>query len=331
MSTGDFVRNRDANLRATDRIDAIRNVVGDSNVALLDANKMAQRLMGDTIYANVLMLGAAWQRGLVPLSLEAIMRAIELNGVEVENNKQAFTWGRVAADHPEHVEDLAVTQELTVPETLDRIVERRAAFLADYQDEALARRYTTLTDKAHEAELEAGGDGRFAKAVAKSSFKLLSYKDEYEVARLHTQTGFLESVRRDFGDKARVRFHLAPPILNSKTDARGRPRKREFGAWMIPVLRLLASMRGLRGTRLDPFGMTAERRMERRLILEFENRVEELLGALNGGNLDLATEIVSLYMDIRGYGPVKEEAIEDVRTRVANKINTLATMDQQAA
>ncbi len=331
MSTGDFVRHRDASLHAADRVDAIRNVVGESNLTLLNANKMANRLMGDTIYANVLMLGAAWQQGLVPVSHEAIMRAIELNGVEVENNKQAFTWGRVAADHPEHVEDLAVTQELRAPETLDRIVERRAAFLVDYQDEALSRRYTALVEKARDAESDVGGDGRFAKAVAKSYFKLLSYKDEYEVARLHTQTGFLESLQRDFGDKARVRFHLAPPLLNSKTDARGRPRKREFGAWMIPVMRLLASLRGLRGKRFDPFGMTAERRMERALIFEFENRVEQLLGALDAPNLDLATEIVSLYMDIRGYGPVKEEAVEDVRTRVANKINTLATMEHKAA
>ena len=331
MSTGDFVRNRDANLRAGDRIAAIRNVVGESNLTLLDANKMSRRLMGDTIYANVLMLGAAWQQGLVPVSLESLMRAIELNGVEIENNKRAFTWGRVAADHPEHVEDLAVTQELAAPETLERIVERRAAFLVDYQDRDLAQRYTAFIDKVHDAELEAGGDSRFAKAVARSYFKLLSYKDEYEVARLHTQTGFLESVRRDFGTSARVRFHLAPPILNSGKDARGRPRKREFGAWMIPVFRLLASLRRLRGSRFDPFGGTAERRMERALILEFENRVEQLLGALDAANLDLATEIVSLYMDIRGYGPVKEQAIEEVRTRVANKINTLATMDQRAA
>ena len=331
MSTGDFVRNRDANLRTTDRVDAIRNVVGESNLAVLDANKMAQRLLGDTIYANVLMLGAAWQQGLVPVSHAAMMRAIELNGVEVEKNKQAFTWGRVAADNPEHVEDLAVTQKLAAPESLERILERRARFLVGYQDEALAARYRALVDKARDVELDAGGDGRFAKAVAKSYFKLLSYKDEYEVARLHTQTGFLESVKRDFGDQARVRFHLAPPILNAATDARGRPRKREFGTWMIPVFRLLASLRRLRGTRLDPFGMTAERRMERALIAEFENRVEQLLGALDATNLDLATEIVGLYMDIRGYGPVKEQAVDHVRTRIANKINTLATMEQRAA
>ena len=331
MSTGDFVRHRDVSLRAPDRIDAIRDVVGEGNLSLLDANKMAGRLVGDTIYANVLMLGAAWQQGLVPVSHGAIMRAIELNGVEVEKNKQAFTWGRVAADHPEHVEDLAVTQEVRVPETLERIVERRARFLVEYQDEALSRRFTDLVDRAREAELEAGGDGRFAKAVARSYFRLLSYKDEYEVARLHTQTGFLESLKRDWGDGARVRFHLAPPILSGRNDARGRPRKREFGAWMVPVLRLIASMRRLRGTRFDPFGMTAERRMERRLILEFENRVEELLGALATENLDLATEIAGLYLDIRGYGPVKEEAVEDVRTRVANKINTFATMEQRAA
>ena len=331
MSTGDFVRHRDADLRAAERIAAIRDVVGDTNLTLLDANKMARRLMGDTIYANVLVLGAAWQQGLVPISLQAIMRAIELNGVEIDKNKQAFTWGRVAADHPEHVEDLAVTQELRAPETLERIVERRVAFLADYQDESLGRRYRGLVDKARDAELEAGGNGSFAEAVAKSYFKLLSYKDEYEVARLHTQKDFLESVKRDFGAEAKLRFHLAPPFLNSTTDARGRPRKREFGGWMIPVFRLLAAMRGLRGTRLDPFGLTRERRTERALIAELENLVEQLLGALSAANLELATEIVGLYMDIRGYGPVKEQAVEEVRTRVANKISTLATMEQRAA
>ena len=168
-------------------------------------------------------------------------------------------------------------------------------------------------------------------AVAKSYFKLLAYKDEYEVARLHTQTGFLESVKRDFGNKAKVRFHLAPPILNSEVDARGRPRKKEFGAWMIPAFRILASMRRLRGTAFDLFGKTAERRMERALIAEFEQRLDQLLAALEPENLELATEIVALYMDIRGYGPVKEEAVEDVRVRVANKLSSLATMEKQAA
>ena len=265
------------------------------------------------------------------MSHDALMRAIELNGVEIEKNKQAFAWGRVAAHHPEHIEDLVFADAQPVDESLDDAIERRAAFLTDYQDEHLARRFRDLVESARSAESNAGGDGEFAMAVAKSYFKLLAYKDEYEVARLHTQTGFLESVKRDFGGKAKVRFHLAPPILNRKLDARGRPLKKTFGAWMIPGFRMLAAMRRLRGTAFDLFGKTAERRMERALIAEFEQRLEQLLSALEPGNLELATEIVGVYMDIRGYGPVKEQAAEEVRVRVANKLSSLASMEKEAA
>jgi indolepyruvate ferredoxin oxidoreductase len=331
IATGDFARQRDADLRASDRIAAIGNVVGVNNLHTLDANSMSARLMGDTIYSNVMLLGAAWQRGLVPVTLDALMRAIELNGVEVENNQQAFTWGRVAADHPEHVEDLYTHDTPAVDASLDAIVKRREEFLVDYQDAALAQRYRDLVEQAKSAEHDVSGDGRLAEAVARSYFKLLSYKDEYEVARLHTRTGFIESVKHDFGDKARVRFHLAPPMLNRKHDARGRPLKKQFGAWIIPVMRILASMKRLRGTAFDPFGMTAERRMERAMIREFEHRIEQLLAALTRDNIDAIVEIIELYMDIRGYGPVKDDAMEDVRIRVAHRISALASVDQKAA
>ena len=331
MSTGDFVKSRDADLRATDRIAAISEVVGNDNLETLDANRIAEKLMGNTIYANVLLLGAAWQQGLVPVTLSALMRAIELNGVEVDKNKEAFTWGRVAADNPEHVDDLISHDRSPEDESLDAMIERRGAFLIDYQDVALAQRYRDLVENARSAEDKIGGDGRLTAAVARSYFKLLSYKDEYEVARLHTQTGFLDAVKRDFGANAKIRFHLAPPLLNRETDARGRPRKKEFGAWMIPVFRVLAAMRRLRGTNFDIFGMSPERRTERALIREFEQLIEQLLGALQPENLDLVTEIVTLYMDIRGYGPVKDQAVEDVRIRVANKISSLATSERQAA
>ena len=331
IATGDFARQRDADLRASDRIAAIGNVVGVDNLHTLDANRMSERLMGDTIYANVMLLGAAWQQGLVPVTLDALMRAIELNGVEVENNRQAFTWGRIAADHPEHIEDLFMHDAPVVDASLDAVVERREEFLTDYQDAALAKRYRDLVDQARSAERDVGGDGRLAAAVARSYFKLLSYKDEYEVARLHTRTGFLDSVKREFGGKARIRFHLAPPMLNRKQDARGRPLKRQFGAWIIPVMRILASMKRLRGTAFDPFGMTAERRMERALIREFEQRIEQLLAALTRDNIDAIIEIIELYMDIRGYGLVKDDAAEDVRMRVASRISSLASVAQKAA
>ena len=201
-------------------------------------------------------------------------------------------------------------------EDLDHIVERRADFLIGYQDQALADRYVALVSRVRSVEQDLGGKDELSEAVARSYFKLLSYKDEYEVARLHTQTGFLEAVRSDFGKNAKLRFHLAPPLLNSKRDARGRPRKKEFGAWMVPAFRVLSGMRRLRGSKLDLFGLTAERRMERALIVEFEQTVDQLLSVLSADNLHDAATVIRMYMDIRGYGPVKEQAVEEVRSKV---------------
>jgi indolepyruvate ferredoxin oxidoreductase len=313
MPTADFVQYRDASLRVADRVQAIRNVVGGDHVDTLDANALAEKLLGNTIFANVLLLGAAWQKGLVPVGLDALLRAIELNGIEVEKNKQALGWGRLAAADLGRVKGLA-DGEAPAAETLEQMIDHRAAFLVGYQDQALADRYTALLARVREVTR----DSSFAEAVARSYFKLLSYKDEYEVARLHTGTGFLDSVREAYGDNARVRFHLAPPLLSRGKDSRGRPLKKTFGGWLRFPMRLLASMRRLRGTPFDPFGRTAERRMERALIVEFENLVDELLPRLNDDNGAEAADLVGLYLDIRGYGPVKEQAVNDVRARIAS-------------
>ena len=329
MATGDFVRHRDANLRADVRLDAIRDSV--HQLSAIDANRFATELMGDTIYANVLLLGFAWQSGLIPVSLKALTRAIELNGVKVDDNKRAFAWGRIAAADPAQIESVIRDEPAKSDATLDELVERRANFLTDYQNAALADRYTQLVGRVREAESSIDGGEELATAVAKSYFKLLSYKDEYEVARLHTQTGFLESLRRDFGGKAKIHFHLAPPLLNAGLDARGRPRKKEFGAWMIPAFRVLAKFRGLRGTALDLFGLTAERRMERELIGEFEDLVNQILSALNKDSHAAATEIAAAFMDIRGYGLVKIQAAKDVRTRVENLLNAYLNPVSKAA
>lgn len=330
MMTGDFVRHRDANLRADDRISAIRNAVGDNNLSTIDANGLAQQLMGDTIYANVLLLGYAWQKGLVPVSLNALMRAIELNNVAVENNKRVFLCGRIAAADPQKL------GELTNPvnksdETLDAMIARRRAFLIDYQNEALAERYEQFLQKVRATESGLTESDELTRAVAKSYFKLLSYKDEYEVARLHTRKEFLASVRNEFGSKAKLRFHLAPPLLNTGMDARGRPRKKEFGGWMLHMFRLIAPLRVLRGTAFDVLGLSAERRMERELIVEFEQLIDDLLPALREDRLQEATEIVALYMNIRGYGPVKEEAAKLVRGQVAERLQNLLSVSAEAA
>ena len=311
MLTGDFVQDRDASLRASDRVAAISAAIGEQNLHTIDANRLAERLMGDTIYSNVIMVGCAWQQGLIPVSLAALLRAIELNGIKIEENKQAFTWGRIAAHNAAAIERILDGSSHEV-ETLDRMVERRQAFLNDYQDKALADRYVALVNRAREAESAVSDDNKLATAIAKSYFRLLSYKDEYEVARLHTDENFLAGLRRDYGDRAKLRFHLAPPILNGKRDARGRPLKKEFGAWILPLFRLLASLKKLRGTAFDIFGYTAERRMERQLIATFEDTVEDILLHLEPNTIEQACGHIGAYLDIRGYGPVKEEAVRKV-------------------
>jgi indolepyruvate ferredoxin oxidoreductase len=335
MSTADFVKFRDASLKASDRVEAIRNIVGKQNLTTIAANHLAESLLGNTIYSNVLMVGYAWQSGLLPVSLDAMLRAIELNGVAVEHNKEAFGWGRIAAADAQFVQEQIADPQQTVEgiESLDEIICRRADFLVDYQDQALSDRFSGLVERVHRAENAVNGGGRLAltEAVARSYFKTLACKDEYEVARLHTASGFLERVRKEFGNKAKLRFHLAPPILSRSVDLRGRPRKREFGAWMIPAFRLLAGLRRLRGTPLDLFGLSGERRLERALIDEYERNIEVLLEHLSLHNIDLAVEIVNEYLEIRGYGPVKEEAAENARKQIESKLAGYRQVTSQAA
>jgi len=331
MPTGDFVRRRDADLHAAERVRAIADVVGEPNLAALDANGLARKLMGDTIYSNVIMVGAAWQSGLVPVSLEALERAIELNGIKVDENLRAFTWGRIAAARPASLRDLAGDPEPAVVETVDAMIARRRDFLVDYQAHALADRYVAFVDKVRAAEAEISKDDGLTRAVVHSYFRLLSYKDEYEVARLHAGTGFIDSLRKASGTGTRLRFHLAPPLLASGRDARGRPRKREFGAWIIPVFRVLAGLRRLRGTPFDIFGYTAERRMERALIRDFEQTLDRLLARLDADSLDAIIRIVGHYGDIRGYGPVKEQSVREARQSIREELDGLDARVARAA
>ncbi len=317
MPTADFVRDRDATLRADERVEAVRGAVNE--LATVPANRLAAKLLGDTIYANVLTLGMAWQKGLVPVSLAAIQRAIELNGVQVEKNRAAFDWGRLAAEDPGYVASLL--PEPAHDETLDEIIERRREFLVGYQDERLAERYTALVARVRAAEEEVSpGSTALGTAIARSYFKLLAYKDEYEVARLHTRTGFAEKVAEQFEGDYKFNYHMAPPLLSAGVDARGRPRKRAFGPWLTPALRMMARLKWLRGTPIDPFGFSGERRMERELIGEFENLVERLLNGLNEQRLGAAATIAAMPMEIRGFGPVKIDAARRVRTGIESAL-----------
>ncbi|CUH81939.1 indolepyruvate ferredoxin oxidoreductase family protein [Tropicibacter naphthalenivorans] len=305
MPTGDLVQNRDADLNAGTRLEAIAAATGGVNT--LDANALSEALLGETVFANVMMLGAAWQAGLVPLSLDALTRAIDLNGVKPDLNKRAFAWGRIAVLDRAAVEDAA---GLTAPaaQTLDEQIARRAAFLTDYQDAGWAKTYRTEVDRIRLAETRVSGTpGPLTEAAMTGLFKLMSYKDEYEVARLHTQMGFLEGLKDRFDGDFTVTHHLAPPMLPGK-DARGRPRKRAFGPWIRPAMRLLAQGKRLRGTAFDPFGQTEERRMERALIAAYRDLIGKLADRLTKESLPEAVALLGSVTAVRGFGPVKQEA-----------------------
>jgi len=279
--------------------------------------------MGDSIATNPFMLGYAYQKGLVPVSAEALERAIELNNVAVEANKLAFLWGRRAAHDFSSVE-AAVRRAAPEPAShdiardLDDIVARRSDYLTAYQDAAYAGRYRTMIGRVRHAEAErAKGRTGLAEAVARSYFKLLAYKDEYEVARLYTDGEFRRRLEEQFEGDYRIEFNLAPPLLAERDPATGHLRKRSFGPWMMGAFRLLARLKGLRGTAFDPFGRTAERRAERRLIGEYEAVVDELIAGLDGDRHALAVEIAAIPLSIRGFGHVKEASIAAAKAREA--------------
>jgi indolepyruvate ferredoxin oxidoreductase len=276
------------------------------------------------------MMGFAYQKGLLPLSAQSIQQAIEVNGVAVKMNTQAFQLGRLAAADPARLASMMKGQDETLPPktldvmSLDEIIAHRSMHLTEYQDEKLAQRYRKLVSQVRSATTDLGFADELPRAVAINYAKLLAYKDEYEVARLYTDGRFEKQLRDQFDGDFKISFNLAPPILGGGTDALGRPKKRAFGAWMMPVLRNLAKMRTLRGTALDIFGHSADRKLERELIAAYEKDVASVLGALSAITLDTAIELLSLPDRIRGYGPVKEKAAQDAKTRHAQLTADLA-------
>ena len=332
-------------------------------VERVDATRLATALTGDAIATNLFMLGHAWQKGHIPLTRAAIERAIEINGVAVEMNLAAFDWGRrAAADRdaverraapgaaagvevappieggpsPAHSPGAAPGIEVTPPrerEPLESLIERRAAFLTDYQDAAYADRYRAYVERVRAAERSrAKGMRGLAEAVARGHFKLLAYKDEYEVARLHCAPEFRRRLEATFEGDWSLEFHLAPPLFARRDPATGEPRKARYGPWMMRVFAVLARLKGLRGTMLDPFGYTRERRRERALIDRYERAVASLLDGLDHTNHALAVEIASLPERIRGFGHVKAKGIEEAQHREAELLERFrAATDPPAA
>ena len=319
--TGEFTRNANIQFPAQSLRRTITNGVGDSNAEFVDATRIATALMGDSIATNLFMLGFAFQRGLVPVSSEAINKAIELNGAAVKMNQAAFLWGRRAAVDPAAIERLIAPKAEVAPAmkislTLEEIVARRVEFLTGYQNAAYADKYRTLVDRVKQAESSrAKGLGGLSEAVARYFFKLLAYKDEYEVARLYADPAFMQKIRSQFEGDYKLHFHLAPPLFAKRDRTTGELRKSEYGTWVFTAFKLLAKLRGLRGTPLDVFGYTRERQTERRLIGEYEATVEELIGKLNVDNHALAVKIASIPEEIRGYGHIKERSLALAKTR----------------
>ncbi|WP_313319185.1 indolepyruvate ferredoxin oxidoreductase family protein [Stenotrophomonas sp.] len=380
---GTFTTHPDMQFPAADIIAGVKLALGGRDPILLDATQLATALLGDAIASNLFILGFAWQQGLVPLSLESLMRAVELNGAAVSMNQTAFAWGRLAAIDPQAVQQAAglvhnaptdaerkphALRELPPGEwegseagapsaprnpgnepdvrglpaasrttgeaafaslddahlsrSLDELIARRSSFLTDYQDAAYANRYRALVDTVRKAEQQAiPGSTALSEATARYFFKLMAYKDEYEVARLYTSGDFIKRVSEQFEGDYQVRFHLAPPLF-AKRDEQGQLQKKEYGPWMFKAFGLLARFKGLRGGRFDVFGYTEERRGERQLIADYEKTLQELISGLDAHRLALAVDIASIPEHIRGYGHVKEAHLHEAKAREATLLAT---------
>jgi len=296
---------------------AIVHAVGREHLGAFDAEQAATQLLGDSIYTNPLLLGYAWQQGRVPLTHAALMRAMELNGVQVANNQAAFEWGRRCAHDlasvQAHYRAAQIIQFVKQP-GLAETVQRRVEFLTNYQNAAYADQYRAFIDKVQAAENALNMGTRLTQAVARNLFKLMAYKDEYEVARLHTDPAFTQRIGSMFEGDWRIRYHMAPPIF-AKHDSHGHPRKQSYGPWMHHAMRLLARGKSLRGTAFDLFGKSAERQAERALITEYRACIESLLAELSADKLHLAVEIANIPDAIRGFGHVKQKNLTAARAQ----------------
>ncbi|MET0319801.1 MAG: indolepyruvate ferredoxin oxidoreductase family protein, partial [Duganella sp.] len=327
---GTFAQDADWQYPAAEVQALIAESVGAGAADFIDATRLATALMGDSIAANLFMLGYAWQRGRIPLTEAALLRAIELNGVGVASNQQSFVWGRRAAADLQRVERVAAPAQAVVlhlPQSLDAIVGKRVAFLTAYQDAAYAARYSDLVTTVRARETALGLGHKLSTAVAKYCFKLMAYKDEYEVARLYTDGRFAEQLAQQFEGNFSVKFNLAPPLF-SKKDGQGHLVKAEYGSWMWTAFRLLAKLKGLRGGAFDPFGYTAERKMERALIGDYRTMIATVLEQLTPDNHALAVELASLPEKVRGFGHVKHQAVTTFR---ADQARLLAQLQQRHA
>ncbi|MEC5409859.1 indolepyruvate ferredoxin oxidoreductase family protein [Paraburkholderia sp. MPAMCS5] len=340
--TADFVKNPQWTFPASQTEAQLRESIGDG-CAFIDANALALSLLGDTIYSNPLLLGFAWQKGWLPLALSSLRQAIEINGVAVEKNQQAFDWGRYVARHGSQAVDALLNRPaaqqaivMHMPESLDTLIATREALLSAYQNAAYAQTYRGVVERIRAKEQQLGRDSKLplTRAVAANLAKLMAYKDEYEVARLYADPAYLDKLRAQFdGEPGRdyaLNFYLAPPLL-AKRDANGHLVKKRFGPWMLPVFRAVARLKGLRGTPFDIFGKTGERRAERRLITEYVALVDEFCATLDRERVPAALKLATLPDRIRGFGHVKERNMAAVAKEKERLLESYRVRETMAA
>lgn len=333
--TGEFTHNTEWKIPTKTLIAGIEIASGKDNLNALDATRMATALLGNSIATNMFMLGYAWQKGAVPLSLDAIFRALELNNVAVSMNQQAFLWGRLAAHDLQSVEARIKIPEGTkeafahreTSTSIDEMIERRMKSLTDYQNKAYANEYKEFVDMASAKDMAIKGQpGTLSAAVSRYLYKMMAYKDEYEVARLYTDGAFMKQVKAEFDGDYKIAFNLAPPIM-AKRDENGHLQKREFGRWIFTAFRVMKHFKFLRGTALDIFGYTEERKMERQQITDYKNIMRDVLDQLNSDNYDTAVKLAEIPEMIRGYGHVKEAHLQSAlkeRERLLEKFKNPA-------
>jgi indolepyruvate ferredoxin oxidoreductase len=325
MMTGDFVAQPDIAFPMDELVQTLQDRCGAENVYRVAATAIARVVFGDSIAANLFLLGYAYQLGRLPIPASAIESAIELNGRSAQMNCDAFRLGRQVAVRPELGDELLHSQEVSGSmadlDTTDlhSIIEYRRAFLIDYQDAPYAERYMDLVNKVGDKDRALSGErSALTVGVAQAYFKLLARKDEYEVARLHTDPLFHEKVAATFEGKYRLRFHLAPPFLAKKDATTGLPMKREFGAWILVLFKWLAAARGLRDSVFDPFRFFSERRFDREMINEYEQLVDQLIEVVGDHNYADAVELARLPLQVRGYGHVKQRSAKAIEARHAD-------------
>lgn len=322
---GAFTRQPNLDFPADDIIQVLSASVADDALDLIEATSYGQYYFGDSIAANLIMLGYAYQQGLIPLSFDALNRAIELNAISVEMNKNALMFGRQLAagliDHSPAIPQQQAQQEMS----LEALIEHRSVFLTKYQDEKYALRYKNRVAQIQQIENKMNGDSSLTRTVANNYFKLLAYKDEYEVARLYSTEAFHHQLRATFEGDIKLKLNLAPPIFSRRDSITGQLKKREFGAWVLSVFKQLQHFKFLRGSAWDIFGYSAERRQERQLIVDYEQLMDRLTIELNATNIEIVTQLLALPDMVRGFGHVKENNIQQMQQQKANLLQLLST------